>query len=162
VSAPAVFDARLRAPFATLGITTLGGFVTGIRFLAPGTPALAPRRNSLAYLVCVQLQAYLEDPRQAFDLPLKLAGTRHQLAVWEAMQAIAPGETRTYGEIATGLRSSARAVGGACGANPLPVVVPCHRVVAASGIGGFMGASGEGFERGIKRWLLTHEARARG
>ena len=162
MSAPAAFDARLRAPFATLGITTAGGFVTGIRFLAPGTSALAPRRNTLAYLVCVQIQAWLDDPRQRFDLPLKRTGTRHQLAVWEAMQAIAPGETRTYGEIAKALRSSAQAVGGACGANPLPVIVPCHRVVAANGLGGFMGASGEGFERGIKRWLLDHEARARG
>lgn len=160
MSAPPAFDARLRAPFATLGITTADGFVTGIRFLAPGTPTLAPGRNTLAYLACVQIQAYLDDPRQAFDLPLRLAGTRHQLAVWEAMQAIPAGKTRTYGEIAKALRSSARAVGGACGANPLPVVVPCHRVVAASGLGGFMGAAGEGFERGIKRWLLDHEARA--
>lgn len=162
MSAPAAFEARLRAPFATLGITTDGAFVTGIRFLAPGTPALAPKRDTLAFLVCVQVQAYLDDPQQAFDLPLKLAGTRHQLAVWEALQAIPPGQTQTYGELAKRLGSSAQAVGGACGANPLPVVVPCHRVVAANGIGGFMGAAGEGFERGIKRWLLTHEARARG
>jgi len=155
------FDARLRAPFATLGITTDGAFVSGIRFLVPGTPALAPKRNTLAYLVCVQLQAYLDDPRQCFDLPLQLSGSRHQLSVWEAMQAIAVGRTRTYGDIAQELGSSPRAVGGACGANPLPIVIPCHRVVASAGIGGFMGATGEGFERGIKRWLLTHEARAR-
>ncbi len=155
------FDARLRAPFATLGITTDGAFVSGIRFLVPGTPALAPKRNTLAYLVCVQLQAYLDDPRQRFDLPLQLSGSRHQLSVWEAMQAIAVGRTRTYGDIAQELGSSPRAVGGACGANPLPIVIPCHRVVASAGIGGFMGATGEGFERGIKRWLLTHEARAR-
>lgn len=154
------FDARLRAPFATLGITTHGAFISGIRFLAPGTPALAPKRNTLAYLVCVQLQAYLDDPRQPFDLPLQLSGSRHQLSVWEAMQSIGPGETRTYGDLARALRSSPRAVGGACGANPLPILIPCHRVVASSGLGGFMGATGEGFERGIKRWLLTHEARA--
>lgn len=155
------FDARLRAPFATLGISTDGGFVSGIRFLAPDTPALAPKRNTLAFLVCVQLQAYLEDPRRPFDLPLQLSGSRHQLSVWEAMQAIAPGSTRTYGDLARDLGSSPRAVGSACGANPLPVVIPCHRVVAAAGLGGFMGAAGEGFERGIKRWLLDHEARAR-
>jgi methylated-DNA-[protein]-cysteine S-methyltransferase len=77
------------------------------------------------------------------------------------MQRIAAGKTRTYGELAAELRSSARAVGGACGANPIPVVVPCHRVIAAGGaIGGFMGARSEGFELGIKRWLLEHEGAA--
>jgi methylated-DNA-[protein]-cysteine S-methyltransferase len=74
------------------------------------------------------------------------------------MQRIPAGRTRTYGELARDLRSSARAVGGACGANPIPLIVPCHRIIAASGrIGGFMGASTEGFELGIKRWLLEHE-----
>jgi len=78
--------------------------------------------------------------------------------VWEAMQAIPAGETRTYGEIAAAIGSSARAVGGACGANPIPLVVPCHRVVASGGrLGGFMGAREEGFELAIKRWLLAHE-----
>ena len=152
------FQACLRAPFATLGITTTATHVTGIRFLSPSTPAKAPKRDSLAYLACIQLQAYLEDGRFEFDLPLALAGTRHRLEVWEAMQRIAPGETRTYGEVAAELRSSPRAVGGACGANPIPVVVPCHRIIGANhAIGGFMGAKGEGFELGIKRWLLHHE-----
>ncbi|HSN19667.1 MAG TPA: methylated-DNA--[protein]-cysteine S-methyltransferase [Usitatibacter sp.] len=152
------FQACLRAPFATLGITTSATHVTGIRFLAPSTPALAPKRGSIAHLACVQLQAYLEDARFAFDLPLALSGTHHRLAVWEAMQRIPAGETRTYGELARELASSARAVGGACGANPIPVVVLCHRVVAAGGdLGGFMGERGEGFERNVKRWLLEHE-----
>jgi len=152
------FQACVRTPFATLGIQASDTHVTGIRFLAPSTPALMPKRNSIAHLACVQLQAYLENPNFEFDLPLKIAGTRHRLAVWEAMQKIPAGRTRTYGDIAHDLKSSARAVGGACGANPIPVVVPCHRVVGAhSGIGGFMGARTEGFELGIKRWLLGHE-----
>jgi methylated-DNA-[protein]-cysteine S-methyltransferase len=152
------FQARLRAPFATLGIATSDTHVTGIRFLAPSTAALAPRRNSIAFLACVQIQAYLEDPAYRFDLPLKFGGTRHRLSVWEAMQRIPAGKTRSYGELATELGSSARAVGGACGANPIPLVIPCHRVIAAGGdIGGFMGARAEGFERTIKRWLLEHE-----
>jgi methylated-DNA-[protein]-cysteine S-methyltransferase len=152
------FQARLRAPFATLGITTSDTHVTGIRFLAPSTAALAPRRNSIAFLACVQIQAYLEDPAYRFDLPLKFGGTRHRVSVWEAMQRIPAGKTRSYGELATELGSSARAVGGACGANPIPLVIPCHRVIAAGGdIGGFMGARAEGFERTIKRWLLEHE-----
>ena len=74
------------------------------------------------------------------------------------MQRIPAGKVRTYGEVASELRSSARAVGGACGANPIPIVVPCHRIIGSGGsIGGFMGAKDEGFELGIKRWLLEHE-----
>jgi methylated-DNA-[protein]-cysteine S-methyltransferase len=152
------FQARVRTPFATLGISASETHVTGIRFLAPDTPALAPPRDTIAHLACVQLQAYLDDGRFVFDLPLRLAGTRHRMEVWEAMQRIPAGLTRSYGEVARELRSSARAVGGACGANPIPVVVPCHRIVAAGGrIGGFMGAKADGFELGIKRWLLAHE-----
>ena len=157
-SALEAFQACVRTPFATLGITATDKHVTGIRFLAPSTAAKAPKRGSIAYLACIQLQAYLENPRFAFDLPLLIAGTRHRIAVWEAMQRIPAGSTLSYGEIARSLGSSARAVGGACGANPIPVVVPCHRVVAAGGdLGGFMGERGAGFERNIKRWLLEHE-----
>jgi methylated-DNA-[protein]-cysteine S-methyltransferase len=152
------FQACLKTPFATLGIATTDTHVTGIRFLAPSVPAKAPRRDTVAYLACIQLQAYLEDPGRGFDLPLKLCGTHHRLRVWEAMQRIECGKTRSYGDIARELHSSARAVGGACGANPIPVVVPCHRIVASGGaLGGFMGSRDEGFELGIKRWLLEHE-----
>jgi len=152
------FQACVRTPFATLGITATDTHVTGIRFLAPSVRALAPPRGTIAFLACVQLQEYLDDPKFRFDLPIRLGGTRHRIAVWEAMQRIPAGKVRTYGDLAKELQSSARAVGGACGANPIPVVVPCHRIIGASGaIGGFMGASTEGFELGIKRWLLEHE-----
>ena len=152
------FQACLRTPFATLGITTTDTHVTGVRFLAPTVPAKAPKRDSIAHLACVQLQAYLDNPDFRFDLPYRLSGTRHRLEVWEAMLRIPAGKVRTYGEVARELGSSPRAVGGACGANPIPVIVPCHRIVGANrSLGGFMGASGEGFETGIKRWLLEHE-----
>jgi methylated-DNA-[protein]-cysteine S-methyltransferase len=148
----------MRTPFATLGITATPTHVTGVRFLSPSIAALMPPRNSIAHLACVQIHAYLENPRFEFDLPLMLSGTRHRLAVWEAMQRIPAGKTRSYGELARDLGSSARAVGGACGANPIPLVVPCHRVVAANrALGGFMGERAEGFELSIKRWLLEHE-----
>ena len=152
------FQARVRTPFATVGISADDRHVTGIRYLAPSVTALVPKKNTLAHLACVQLQSYLEDPAFVFDLPLRLAGTHHRVAVWEAMQRIPAGKTRTYGDLARDLGSSPRAVGGACGANPIPIVVPCHRVIAAGGdIGGFMGRREEGFERSIKRWLLEHE-----
>ncbi len=157
------FQACVRTPFATIGVSATDTHVTGIRYLSPDVPALAPKRNTVAYLACVQLQSYLDNPAFVFELPLKIGGTRHQLAVWEAMQLIPAGETRTYGELANAIGSSARAVGGACGANPIPLVVPCHRVVGAGGsLGGFMGAREEGFELMIKRWLLAHEAARRG
>jgi (2R)-3-sulfolactate dehydrogenase (NADP+) len=115
-----VYQACVRTPFATLGIQTTATHVTGIRFLVPSTPALMPRRNSIAHLACAQIQAYLENARFEFDLPLAITGTRHRIAVWEAMQRIPAGKTSSYGEIASAIGSSARAVGGACGANPFP------------------------------------------
>lgn len=152
------FQACLKAPFATLGIAANDTHVTGIRYLPASHPAQVPKRNSIAHLACVQIQFYLENPEFEFDLPLRLTGTHHRLAVWEAMQRIPAGKARTYGDLARELGSSPRAVGGACGANPIPLVVPCHRVIAAGGgIGGFMGARNEGFELAIKRWLLGHE-----
>jgi methylated-DNA-[protein]-cysteine S-methyltransferase len=151
------FQARMATPFAVMGISTDERFITGIEFLPLGTPILVPKKNSLAQLVCVQLNAYIENSGFKFDLPLKLTGTQHQIKVWEALCSIPHGKALTYGELAAKLKSAPRAVGQACGRNPLPVVVPCHRVVAAGGsLGGFMG--GVGMEQlGIKRWLLRHE-----
>jgi methylated-DNA-[protein]-cysteine S-methyltransferase len=119
-----------------------------------------PTKNTLAHLACVQLMHYLDNPRYQFDLPIRLAGSKHQLDVWQAMRAIAPGTTRTYGGIADDIGSNARAVGTACGKNPVPIVVPCHRIVAASGLGGFMGGKRDD-PLSIKRWLLTHEGALR-
>jgi methylated-DNA-[protein]-cysteine S-methyltransferase len=103
-----------------------------------------------------QLGAYFRDPRFRFDLPMESAGTPFQRRVWEVLRAIPSGETRTYGALAAELGTSPRAVGGACRANPVPLVVPCHRVVAADGLGGFSGATA-GPRLAAKRWLLVHE-----
>ncbi|MCP4042152.1 MAG: MGMT family protein, partial [Gammaproteobacteria bacterium] len=83
-------------------------------------------------------------------------GTDHQLRVWNALGEIPPGETMTYGELARHLGSGPRAVGNACRSNPVPIVVPCHRVVSATGLGGFMGDTA-GEPMAIKSWLLRHE-----
>ena len=104
----------------------------------------------------MQLEGYFADPEFGFDLPLAPRGTPFQRRVWSKIAAIAAGHTRSYGEIAREIDSAARAVGQACGANPLPLVVPCHRVLAASGIGGFAHHD-EGFHLSVKRWLLAHE-----
>lgn len=101
-----------------------------------------------------QLDDYFDGKRRDFDLPLAPEGTAHQKRVWDAMCKIPYGETRTYGELAKDIGSVARAVGGACGANPIPIVVPCHRVLGAGdAIGGYS------FEGGAdtKRQLLALE-----
>lgn len=153
-------SARLATPFAVLGIVTDGGWLTGIEFLPPGTPPLAPA-TPLAREAARQLEAYLADAAFVFDLPLRPAGTPFRQRVWQAMRRIAPGQARTYGELAAELGSAPRAVGQACGDNPIPVIIPCHRVLAKDGLGGFMHASGGG-ALSIKHWLLDHEGYRRG
>ena len=103
-----------------------------------------------------QLQAYFTNPSTAFTLPLELQGTPFQQKVWQALQKIPVSQTLSYGELANRLHTSARAIGNACRANPIPLLVPCHRVIAKNSIGGFSGAtSGSDIDR--KRWLLRHE-----
>lgn len=151
------YAAILRAPFAALGITATDSHVTGITFLPAATRAIVPKRNTVAELACVELNEYLDRPRFRFQVPIHLVGSLHQIKVWRALQTIAPGSTQTYGDVAARIDSAARAVGGACGANPIPIIVPCHRVLAAGGkIGGFMRASNAD-TLSIKHWLLAHE-----
>ncbi len=150
------YDARIKTPFATLGVMADHAFVQAIHFLPLSVAAKSPTINTIAHLVAVQLMLYVSNPKFKFDLPIRLSGTKHQLDVWHAMQKITAGKTSTYGELAESIGSSPRAVGTACGRNPLPIVVPCHRVVAASGLGGFMGGNLDD-PLAIKRWLLAHE-----
>ena len=105
-----------------------------------------------------QLEAYFERRLRTFELPLEPAGTPFQKAVWEAMAGIPYGETRTYADLAHAVDSAPRAVGGACGRNPIPIVVPCHRVVGANGaLTGFSGGDG----LATKRALLSLEGHGR-
>ncbi|SDH60484.1 methylated-DNA--[protein]-cysteine S-methyltransferase [Roseospirillum parvum] len=90
-----------------------------------------------------QLEAYFDGRLTAFDLPLDPGGTAFQRRVWAAMSEIPWGQTQTYGDLAATLQSSPRAVGGACGRNPLPILIPCHRVLARDGqAGGYSGGWG--------------------
>ena len=106
--------------------------------------------------VVQQLENYFDNPAVNFSVPFALAGTPFQQRVWLALTRIPAGETLTYGELAANLGSGARAVGNACRHNPAPIIVPCHRVVAASGIGGYSGSI-TGLLLDRKRWLLEHE-----
>lgn len=152
------YDAIVPAPFGAVGIRTQGETLIGVDFLPPRTKARTPV-NALAAEAARQVACYLADSRFHFDLPLCDSGTAFQRRVWGQIATITSGTTATYGDLAKRLRSAPRAVGQACGANPFPLITPCHRVVAASGgLGGFSGRTDDAdFLLGVKRWLLAHE-----
>ena len=133
------------------------GQVADIRYLPLASPTVAPT-SPLAAEARRQLEAYLRHPDVRFDLPLRVEGTPFQLRLWEALCRIPRGKTLTYGELARqlGPEANPRTVGQACGDNRLPIVIPCHRVVAADGLGGFSHSTG-GYLLEAKRWLLLHE-----
>lgn len=147
------------APGFALEVVNSTTELLAIRFIAPA--AATEPANTLAQTAQQQLSAWLNDPHSTFDLPLATLGSDFQRRVWAGIAAIPLGQTKTYGELAQLIGTAPRALGGACGANPFPIVVPCHRVVSASqsfnaGLGGFAHAR-DGLLLDIKRWLLTHE-----
>jgi methylated-DNA-[protein]-cysteine S-methyltransferase len=150
------FHACVSAPFGFVGVRAGGEWLEEIVYLPPASAPVAPR-NALAERVCRQIAYYLDDPGFAWDVPLRPAGTAFQRRVWACIAAIPRGHTCSYGHIAKELGSAARAVGQACGQNPFPLVIPCHRVVGARGLGGFAHHA-DGFHVSVKRWLLAHEA----
>ena len=150
------YTAKVRMPFGVLGIRESGGRLLAIDYLSSRTQTLEPQ-TPLAREARDEFLAYAENPRWVFKLPYNFFASDFENDVWEAIMAIPSGQVRTYGDIARQVRSIPRAVGGACGRNPLPLIIPCHRVVAAGGgIGGFMGGR-EDDPLAIKRWLLRHE-----
>jgi methylated-DNA-[protein]-cysteine S-methyltransferase len=159
---PMNYQSKLKVPFGVLGIRCTndeltGDALTGIDFLPSGEKALRAN-TTFAKTVCEQLLRYLDEADAQFTVPLELNGTPHQQKVWQAIYDIPRGEMRSYGDLAAELKSAAQAVGQACGANPIPIIIPCHRVVGKAGLGGFMRcASGDPLD--IKRWLLAHEQR---
>ena len=139
------------SPVGPLTIAAEGGAVSAVAFGAGG--GARPNGGVLAE-AARQLAEYFAGARQDFTLPLAPAGTPFRLRVWAAMQAIPYGRTMSYGALARTLGTAPRAVGGACGANPIPLVIPCHRVVGAGGaLGGFSGGAG----CDTKRQLLALE-----
>lgn len=155
-TASAAHDAVIAAPFGRIGIRICGERVTGVAYLPVDAPLRAPS-NALARATCGQIRAYLANPKHGFDVPYVLRGSVFEQSVWRAIAAIPSGSTRSYGELARSLATAARPVGRACGSNPVPLIVPCHRVIAAGGgIGGFMNSRGCA-SLSIKEWLLRHE-----
>ncbi|WAW10960.1 methylated-DNA--[protein]-cysteine S-methyltransferase [Oxalobacter vibrioformis] len=154
---PDSFSAIVSAPFGAVGFVSDGEKVSRLSFL-PGYIGEKTAMDKFAGEVSRQLAAYLADSAFTLDFPVARTGTDFQWRVWQEMRNIPVGQTRTYGEVAKRIQSAARAVGGACAINPLILYYPCHRIVAANGIGGFSGetASDSAFLN-IKRWLLRHE-----
>ena len=151
---------RFASPIGELVITASDSGLTGVWFPGSG-PGAAARpddgrgpANAVLAGACEQLAQYFARSRRTFDIPLDPPGTPFQRRVWDALRAIPYGTTLSYGELARRLGDlrATRAVGAANGRNPIPIIVPCHRVVGANGaLTGF----GGGLDR--KRWLLEHE-----
>lgn len=149
------FQAVVSTSIGKLGIAVQDQHLTGIHFLTSQASVKKPANDFVTNIVA-QIHAFLHDPSTGFDIPYKLEGTEFQRRVWNRLKKIPTGRTCFYGDVARELDSSPRAVGGACRANPIPLVVPCHRVLSKSGLGGYDGDWETG-KANIKRWLLEHE-----
>ncbi|MFG6592613.1 methylated-DNA--[protein]-cysteine S-methyltransferase [Sulfitobacter sp. 1A12157] len=145
-------QASLSTPFGDLTVTEEDGAITALGW----GQAAGQDRSELLDTALMQINEYATGQRQRFDLPLRVTGSDFQRAVCAAISAIPFGHTRTYGEIARDLAVPAQAVGGACGGNPIPILIPCHRVMGAKGLTGFSGAGGVE----TKVALLRHEGAA--
>lgn len=147
------YDAIIPAPFGAVAIKAHDDFLVAVELLAESLekPAVSP----FAANVASQVARWLRDPQQALDVPVAVSGTPFQKRVWQAIASVPLGATVSYGELASAVGSGPRAVANVCGANRIPLFIPCHRVLAKNGLGGFMQGHSRGLE--IKRWLLAHE-----
>jgi methylated-DNA-[protein]-cysteine S-methyltransferase len=154
-----LFLRRMPSPIGRIEIVGNGEAIVSLSIEREGAlpdDALPERPDPILDRAVTQLEQYFAGHRRDFDLPISLAGTAFQLAVWEQLVALDWGEVISYGDLgqATGRATAGRAVGGAVGANPIPIIVPCHRVLGSDGrITGYSG--GEGIP--TKSWLLAHE-----
>lgn len=148
-------EATVSTPIGKVGIRTSHDHLLGIEFVGEGYEVLKPKtviaKNAVEQLLC-----YFADPAYKFEIPVALNVTKFQLNVLTVLQQIPVGGTRSYKDIASTLKTNPRPVGNACRNNPIPIIIPCHRVVAEKDIGGYSGKK-KGPLIDIKRWLLEHE-----
>jgi methylated-DNA-[protein]-cysteine S-methyltransferase len=149
------YQACISSPVINLGVRCHQDALLGIDFLPLSTPLIAPT-SDFAKTVCDALDTYFNDSAYVFKLPVASQGTVFQQRVWAEIGRIPLGEVITYAELARRTGSGARAVANACGANHIPLIIPCHRVVGANGLGGFMRGH-QTNALNIKSWLLAHE-----
>lgn len=150
------YSTIISTPIGKLGIRVADQQLVKLDFLLDDPIALQAPTDSFTQKISDQLATYFLNASSQFKLAFKLQGTPFQQAVWAELQKIPRGQPATYKTIAERLKTSPRAVGNACRANPIPVIVPCHRVVAQNGLGGFAGDTTGGLIA-IKKWLLQHE-----
>lgn len=148
------YDALINTPFGAIAISTHANQLAIELLTESPVKENKQSTNPLVAKAYEEITHYLQVPKQ-FNLPTSLHGTEYQQRVWQAIASIPLGQTRTYGQLAQQIGSGPRAVANACGANQLPLIIPCHRVVAQNGIGGFMQSKLNGLA--IKKWLLQHE-----
>jgi len=146
----------VKTPIGKIAIDYQDDFVVEVQQVADQVRAVS-KKDPFAIEIQKQFAAYFSKDLKKFNLPFLInQGTDYQLRVWDQIRKISFGSTVTYGEIAKKIKSGPRAVGNACRRNKLLLIVPCHRVVSAAGLGGFMGdADGSLVRR--KQWLLDHE-----
>lgn len=148
------YTAVIPAPFGSVGIKVEDDFLVGLHLLSEPVAEKHPQR-AFDQDVVNQIRQYLANPKATLNIPYAVRGTPYQRRVWKAIAAIPSGQTLTYGELAAKVGSGARAVANVCGANQVPLLIPCHRVVAKGGLGGFMQGKKNGLL--VKQWLLNHE-----
>jgi methylated-DNA-[protein]-cysteine S-methyltransferase len=140
----------LHTPVGDITVFEEDGAIVSLDWGWVSNQASSPLLNTASH----QLHAYFSGELTTFDLPLAPPGTAYRRGIWQALCSIPYGETRTYQEIATKAGGSARSVGQANGNNPIPLIIPCHRVVATTHMGGYSGGDG----LATKRWLLALES----
>lgn len=145
----------INSPIGKLGIETKNNALTKIEFLDTNV-ATTPETNLSITNTTKQLEQYFTNPKHKFDLPLNPQGTKFQKRIWKTLCNIPSGTVKTYGELAKQLNTSPRAIGNACRHNPIPIIIPCHRVIAKKSLGGYAGKQ-RGKMMDIKKWLLEHE-----
>lgn len=150
------YSAVISTLIGKLGLLIQQGAVTRIHLVQESCPLFVDDTSSLVADIINELQHYFAGQLTSFQIPFLLQGTSFQQVVWRALLSIPYGKTVTYGQLASQLKTSPRAIGNACRTNPLIILVPCHRVLGASGLGGYGGKT-TGHQLGIKRWLLELE-----
>ncbi len=147
---------QIQIPIGVLLVGLEGDTITEVSIRSRPLPRVTYAANPVEKRISREVLRYFSDPASPLQWRLQASGTDYQQRVWQALCAIPVGSVKTYGELAAEIGGSARAVGNACRSNPIPVYIPCHRVVAKQHIGGFAGKT-RGRQISIKRWLLQHE-----
>ncbi|MEQ1849793.1 MAG: methylated-DNA--[protein]-cysteine S-methyltransferase [Candidatus Peribacteraceae bacterium] len=148
-------SATIHSPIGHLKITTDDMHLKAIEFVT--SIKVSEKKTALLRAVVKELEEYFAGKRIRFTVPVKVDGTAFQKAVWKAMQSIGHGQSKSYGALAKAIKrpKAFRAVGRACGKNPIPIIIPCHRIKGTNGMGGYSGGVGK------KKWLLQHEEKLR-